>query len=106
MHPNPPVLRTPISAGCFGIGIGDYDNVKEAYENGRAVMLASTGEEPAPEGWRGYAGGHAYYVVGVTDDGNILIGNPWGLEDYPPIEATPEEFEEYFKDPTAMDVPE
>ncbi len=90
-----------IGGGWFG---SDYDNVKDAFSNGRAVTVSSTGEDP-PEGWKGYTDNHAYYVVGVKENGNILIGNPWGQTDYPPIECTPDEFEEYFEDPQATDVP-
>ncbi|MEO3750877.1 C2 family cysteine protease [Streptomyces sp. B6B3] len=94
-----------ISSGFWDWGGSNFDNVKQAFEGGKSVMVSSTGD--APDSWedQGYTDSHAYYVVGFTDDGNILIGNPWGRDDFPPIEATPEEFEEAFDDPTAMNVP-
>ncbi|MEO3752135.1 C2 family cysteine protease [Streptomyces sp. B6B3] len=92
-----------ISSGFWDFGGSNFDNVKEAFENGKAVTVSSTGD--APDSWedQGYIDRHVYYVVGFTDDGNILLGNPWG-SNYDPIEATPEEFEDAFDDPTAASV--
>jgi calpain family cysteine protease len=88
------------------MGSSDYENVKEAYENGQAVTLSST-DFDAPDDWeaKGYTDGHAYYVAGFTEDGNVLIGNPWGQGDYPPFEVTPDEFNDAFDDPAATNVP-
>ncbi len=93
-----------ISSGWLDWGGSNYDNVKEAFESGKGVTVSSTGD--APEEWesQGYIDRHVYYVVGVDDDGNILLGNPWG-SNYDPIVASPEEFEEAFDEPTATNVP-
>ena len=74
----------------------DFDDVREAYENGDVVVTGTPGEKKVPDKFKeGYVTGHAYVVDGFTDDGKIILRNPWG-SDYPKLYMTPEEYEELF----------
>jgi hypothetical protein len=58
-----------------------------------------------PEWTNRYCTDHAYYVRGFTSDGKIILGNPWGVSGYPPITVTQDQFNKYFQEPEAFDVP-
>ena len=81
----------------------DYDDVKEAFENGHPVVAGTVGDEDdVPDDQKdAFVANHMYYVMGFDDDGNILLGNPHG----PGEEAlvlTPEEFEDTFDNAAAL----
>ncbi|WP_419996495.1 hypothetical protein [Streptomyces boninensis] len=49
---------------------------------------------------------HVFYVRGFTADGKVILGNPWGHKDYPPITVTQDQLDKYFEaDPHAFEVP-
>jgi len=74
----------------------DFDDVREAYENGEVVVTGTPGEKKVPDKFKnGYVTGHAYVVDGFTDDGKIILRNPWG-SGHPKLYMTPEEYEEFF----------
>ncbi|PSK97251.1 calpain family cysteine protease [Haloactinopolyspora alba] len=74
----------------------DFDEVRESYEDGKVIVAGTPGEKKVEDKFKdGYVTGHAYVVDGFTDDGKIILRNPWGTA-YPKLEMTPEEFEKYF----------
>ncbi|MDN5855194.1 MAG: C2 family cysteine protease, partial [Actinomycetia bacterium] len=82
------------------IGIGDHESmsdVREHFENGDAVVIGMNGDTPPDEIKDTYHGNHEYYVKGFTDDGKIILGNPWG-ENEPDLIMTEEQFNEHCYD--------
>jgi hypothetical protein len=74
----------------------DFDDVREKYDQGEVVIVGSPGEKKVEDKFKdGYVTGHAYVVDGFTDDGKIILRNPWGTA-YPKLVMTPDEFERYF----------
>ncbi|WP_436738287.1 hypothetical protein [Streptomyces sp. BBFR102] len=42
---------------------------------------------------------------GFTADGKVILGNPWGVQDYAPITVSQDQLDQYFHYPEAFDVP-
>jgi hypothetical protein len=87
-----------------------FSTLKKDFDSGKAITVSTPADEsldknhPAEWGNR-YCSNHAYYVRGFTPDGKIILGNPWGVSGYPPIEVTQDQFDKYFQDPESYDVP-
>lgn len=73
----------------------DADNLWNAAAEGRPAVVATLGDLPegAPDG---YFTGHAYFVTGKDEQGNILLQNPWG-RNYPVLSITKEQFEKQYE---------
>jgi hypothetical protein len=95
----------PYLTGNDSESIGDgFDDAREAFEAGQPVIVATPAEaEDVPKDWD-YTTRHVYYVQGF-EDGEIILGNPWGT-DHEPIRATPEEYERYFDSAQGLNLPE
>jgi hypothetical protein len=91
-------------AGAFYMS--DYDAAREAWENGHPVTISTPSEADGyPESWNGsYATSHAYYVKGFDENGNVIVGNPWGPDSG--LVVTPEQFNEYFENPQMITIPQ
>lgn len=75
--------------------VGDID----ALLDGGGAMLVSTASDNRTSLYDDgtIVQGHAYYVQQVDPEkGTVTIVNPWGLDDYPPITMTYDEFEASF----------
>ncbi|WKX70244.1 C2 family cysteine protease [Streptomyces sp. XD-27] len=88
----------------------NLESLKEAFDAGHPVTVSTPDDESlekdVPKEWgRSYSSNHAYYVRGFTDDGKIILGNPWGVSDYKPIEVSQEQFNKYFGWPEKYDMP-
>jgi hypothetical protein len=102
-----------LKSGGF-LGIGEHEDkslssLKKEFDSGRAVTVYTPADEGLdddhPAEWGDtYHSNHAYYVRGFTDDGKVILGNPWGSDGYPPIEVSQEQFNKYFAGPEAFDV--
>jgi len=70
------------SGGFLGMGDHkDMNDIRDRVENGESVVVGMNGDD-APDGLEDtYHGNHEYYVKGFTDDGKIILGNPWGSEE-------------------------
>ena len=81
----------------------DYDDVREAFENGQPVIAGTVGDDDdVPEDMKNaFAKNHMFYVQGFDVDGNILLGNPWG-PDEEVLVLTPDEFEDNFDNAAAL----
>jgi len=82
-----------------------YDDVKSSFDAGHPVIVASrdnTDNVPSDQE-SSYHTRHVYYVEGF-EDGEIVLGNPWGA-DYPEVRMSPEEFEENFSDARELATP-
>ncbi|WP_405585059.1 C2 family cysteine protease [Streptomyces sp. NBC_01190] len=101
------------SGGFLGLqSVADtrFSTLKKQFDAGKAVTVSTPDDESLdkdhPEEWGGtYHSNHAYYVRGFTSDGRIILGNPWGYQGYPPIYVTQDQFDQYFQDPEAYEVP-
>ncbi|GGL73527.1 hypothetical protein GCM10010129_16430 [Streptomyces fumigatiscleroticus] len=103
-----------LTTGGF-LGIGEHDDkslasLRKAFDSGKVVTVSTPADESLdknhPQEWGStYHSNHAYYVRGFTDDGKVVLGNPWGVSSYPPITVTQEQFNTYFQGPEAFDVP-
>ncbi|ESQ04731.1 MULTISPECIES: C2 family cysteine protease [Streptomyces] len=101
------------TGGFLGIGQSqdkDIDRLREAYESGQVVTLSTPDDESLdkdhPKEWGStYHTNHAYYVRGFTDDGKVVLGNPWGVQGYAPITVSQDQLDKYFHYPEAFDVP-
>ncbi|MEU0245999.1 C2 family cysteine protease [Streptomyces sp. NPDC006235] len=101
------------TGGFLGIGEHDDKNIeslKKAFDAGKVVTVSTPDDESLdknhPQEWGNtYHSNHAYYVRGFTDDGKVILGNPWGVSNYPSITVTQEQFNKYFQGPEAFDVP-
>jgi hypothetical protein len=98
---------SPYITGEGGEELSGFDETREAFESGRPVTVLTPGEaEGWPSEWdNSYSTAHVYYVQGIDDDGNLLLGNPWGSE-RGTITVTPDQYDEYFCDAEALPVPE
>lgn len=69
-----------------------------AASEGRPSLVTTLGETPegAPEG---YHSGHAYFVTGTDERGNIILQNPWGPHE-PRMTISKDEFGRLFHDAT------
>lgn len=80
----------------------DYDDVRDAYEDGRPVVVGTWNGDNIPEDkidtWHEK---HEYYVKGYESDGDMILGNPWAPAE-PNLVLTPEEFEDEFDDAAAL----
>ncbi|NEB07298.1 peptidase C2 calpain [Streptomyces coelicoflavus] len=101
------------TGGFLGIGKDDdkdIDSLRNAFESGKVVTLSTPDDEGLdkdhPAEWGStYHSNHAYYVRGFTDDGKVILGNPWGVQGYPPITVSQDQLDKYFQGPEAFDVP-
>ncbi|MGX1542320.1 C2 family cysteine protease [Streptomyces adustus] len=101
------------SGGFLGLGKHDDKDIgslKKAFDSGKVLTVSTPDDEDLdknhPTEWGStYHSNHAYYVRGFTDDGKIILGNPWGVKGYPPITVTQDQFDKYFQGPEAFDVP-
>ena len=83
--------------------IGDLD----ALLDGGGAVLVSTASDNRTKLYEDgtLVQGHAYYVQTVDPDaGTVTVVNPWGLDDYPPITMTYDEFEAAFIRYDAVDL--
>ncbi|MFE0672611.1 C2 family cysteine protease [Streptomyces sp. NPDC058867] len=102
-----------LTTGGF-LGFGEHEDkslesLRKAFDSGKVVTVYTPDNEDLdknhpPEWGRTYHTNHAYYVRGFTDDGKVILGNPWGAN-YPPITVSQEQFNEYFAGPEAFDAP-
>jgi uncharacterized protein YukE len=69
-----------------------------AANEGRPSLVTTLGETPegAPAG---YHAGHAYFVTGTDERGNIVLQNPWGPHE-PTMTISRDEFSRLFSDAT------
>lgn len=69
----------------------DAENLWNAAAEGRPALVTTLGDLPegAPNG---YYAGHAYFVTGKDEQGNLLLQNPYGPH-YPVLSITKEQFE-------------
>ncbi|MFJ8336687.1 C2 family cysteine protease [Streptomyces sp. NPDC094437] len=103
-----------LTSGGF-LGIGEHEDkslggMKAAFDSGKVVTVSTPNDESLdkdhPQEWGDvYHSGHAYYVRGFTDDGKVILGNPWGVSGYPPITVSQDQFNKYFGNAEAFDVP-
>ncbi|SNX63202.1 calpain family cysteine protease [Streptomyces sp. TLI_55] len=103
-----------LTSGGF-LGIGEHEDkslegLKKAFDSGKVVTVSTPADEKLdkdhPQEWGNvYHSNHAYYVRGFTDDGKVILGNPWGVSGYPPITVSQEEFNKYFGGAEAFDAP-
>ncbi|MEI8407322.1 MULTISPECIES: C2 family cysteine protease [unclassified Kribbella] len=100
----------PYVTGQDSEGIGtNYDDVKEAYDSGHPVIVASNSDKDGvPDNWSqeqkdAYVTRHVYYVKEFTPDGKIVLGNPWG-PDSPTVTVTQDEFEDMFDDAQSLQI--
>jgi hypothetical protein len=103
-----------LKTGGF-LGIGKHDDMtiadlKKQFDEGKAITVSTPDDDKLmkntpPEWTNRYCTDHAYYVRGFTSDGKIILGNPWGVSGYPPITVTQDQFNKYFQEPEAFDVP-
>ncbi|MFE5257252.1 C2 family cysteine protease [Streptomyces coelicoflavus] len=101
------------TGGFLGIGKDDdkdIDSLRSAFESGKVVTLSTPDDEGLdkdhPAEWGStYHSNHAYYVRGFTDDGKVILGNPWGVQGYPPITVSQDQLDKYFQGPEAFDAP-
>jgi Calpain family cysteine protease len=75
--------------------VGDIDTL---LDGGGAMLVSTAHDNRTPLYDDGtIVQGHAYYVQQVDPDkGTVTIVNPWGLDSYPPITMTYDEFEASF----------
>ncbi|MGW6705295.1 C2 family cysteine protease [Streptomyces sp. NPDC054956] len=99
----------PYITGHDSEGIdNDVDSVRESFQSGHPVIVSTgNGDALQKEGQQkwgpSFSTRHVYYVKGF-ENGNIVLGNPWG-PNYKDITATPEEYEKFFGNPQALKVP-
>ncbi|MGW6709075.1 C2 family cysteine protease [Streptomyces sp. NPDC054956] len=101
------------AGGFFGLGAHedkDLSSLKKAFDSGKVLTVSTPADESLaknhPKEWEpSYCTNHAYYVRGFTDDGKIILGNPWGTSGYKPIVVSQADFNKYFQSPEAFDVP-
>ncbi|MGH3423614.1 MAG: C2 family cysteine protease [Nocardioidaceae bacterium] len=77
----------------------DYDDVRQQYESGHPIVVGTEGE--GPDGNDAFVGHHEFYLKGYDDDGNMVLGNPWGSGE-PDLVVGADEFEEYFNNAAAL----
>ncbi|MFI6091363.1 C2 family cysteine protease [Streptomyces sp. NPDC051218] len=100
-------------SGFLGLGTSDdkdLGSLKKAFDSGKVVTVSTPDDESLdkdhPKQWgQTYHSNHAYYVRGFTNDGDVILGNPWGTSGYPPITVSQEDFNKYFQGPQSFDVP-
>ncbi|MEO3756363.1 C2 family cysteine protease [Streptomyces sp. B6B3] len=94
----------PYLTGSTATELEGYDAVRETFESGRPVVADTPSDGEPSSDWQGsYATNHAYYVEGIAENGDLMIGNPWGPER--DLRVTPDEFEQYFETPRALNLP-
>lgn len=73
----------------------DAENLWKAAAEGRPALVTTLGDLPegAPNG---YVAGHAYFVTGMDERGNLLLQNPYGPH-YPVLSITKEQFEKQYE---------
>jgi hypothetical protein len=73
----------------------DAESLWKAAEEGRPALVTTLGDLPdgAP---KGYFTGHAYFVTGQDEQGNLLLQNPWS-QHYPILSITKEQFEQQYQ---------
>jgi hypothetical protein len=76
----------------------DAGKLWEAAGRGRPALVTTLGETPE-EAPNGYHAGHAYFVTGVDERGNIILQNPWGPSE-PRMYISQDEFTKLFSDAT------
>ncbi|NUS16446.1 MAG: peptidase C2 calpain [Streptomyces sp.] len=100
-----------VETGGF-LGMGKHDDMdigdlKKLYDSGKGITVsAPDGDEKnlpkdAPQG---YVTNHAYSVSGFTDDGKIVLSNPWDPGNLK-LTVTQEQFKKYFTNPQEFDIP-
>ncbi|WP_405055915.1 C2 family cysteine protease [Kribbella sp. NBC_01505] len=86
----------------------DYDDVKEAYDGGHPVIVASNDNtDGVPDNWSkeqkdAYVTRHVYFVKEIKD-GKIVLGNPWG-PDSATVTVTQDEFEDMFDNAQSLQI--
>ncbi|WP_406137429.1 C2 family cysteine protease [Streptomyces sp. NBC_01089] len=99
----------PYVTGHDSKGIdNNVDAVRTSFDSGHPVIVSTgSGDDLNKKGqdkWgTTFSTRHVYYVKGFKD-GKIVLGNPWGPP-YQDIEATPDEYKQFFGDPQALEVP-
>lgn len=98
--------------GFLGMtGESDIADLKKAHDSGKAITISTPSDddlndEGKKELGESYSTQHVYYVRGFTADGKVILGNPWGHQDYPPMTLTQDQLDKYFEaDPHAFEVP-
>jgi hypothetical protein len=96
----------PYLTGNNSTEVGSFDDVTEAFRDGQPVLVSSeSSAADVPADWgSSYSTRHVYYVRDVDDDGNLVLGNPWGPR-FDPITVTPEQYDRYFSGGEAMELP-
>ncbi|MET7901660.1 C2 family cysteine protease [Streptomyces sp. NPDC005355] len=101
------------SGGFLGLDTEEdksLSSLKKAYDAGQPVTVSTPDddklEKNVPKQWGScYSTNHAYYVRGFTNDGKVILGNPWGASQYPPITVDQEQFNKYFQMPEKYKAP-
>ncbi len=95
----------PYLTGNEATDLDGYEAVREAFESGHPVVVDTPSDGEPPSDWQDhYAVNHVYYVEGIAENGDLMIGNPWGPKH--DLRVTPAEFEQYFETPRALTLPE
>lgn len=72
-----------------------YPAVKEAYQDGKGIVVGNWGNDMGDDGDDDMHTFHVYYVKEIQADGDIVLGNPWGYDD---VTLTEDEFNTYAED--------
>ncbi|NUS16448.1 MAG: peptidase C2 calpain [Streptomyces sp.] len=96
------------SGGVFGLGKHDnmdIANMKRLYDSGKGVTVGTLDvDDHAPGAPDGFVGGHAYSVSGFTDDGKVILSNPWDPA-HLKVTVSQAQLNMYFEDPEWFDIP-
>ncbi len=93
------MLMTGHDADEIDVNAGD---VRDAVESGQPVVVCTVNEDDIPDDLSDdWYENHCYYVVGVDDDGNVTLGNPWGTEEGT-FTITAEQFESQFDEAAGL----
>ncbi len=99
----------PYVTGHNSKGIDNsVDSVQKSFESGHPVIVSTgSGDDVNKKGQQNWGTSfstrHVYFVKGFQN-GNIVLGNPWGPP-YKDIVASPDQYKEFFGNPQALEVP-
>jgi hypothetical protein len=98
-----------IKSGGF-LGIGKHDNLdipnlKELYESGKGVTIATRDVDDGTPGLpQGFVGDHVFSVSGFTPDGKIVLSNPWD-PGHLKVTGDQKQLNTYFEQPEWFTIP-
>ncbi|MGA7206746.1 MAG: WXG100 family type VII secretion target [Specibacter sp.] len=90
-----PSNLSPTEGGGQASVLGNPDSTWQAIADGKPVVISTDaparGDDGRPEN---LPGPHAFFAKGLDDDGNIVLGNPWGPPQ-PDAIMSKEQYEKY-----------